>query len=118
MNSFVARAITSMRMIVTNAIFHLILAEFIHDDETPLFIGYLALEGSGQDGCLNRAACRAPQTARDYLKAAKAVVKGMEMFDNQRFNSSAYAYTFSKFEQSIRDGAEGAPCNAIHQCPI
>lgn len=93
-------------------------AEFIHNDETPLFIGYLALEGSGQDDCLNRAACRAPQTANDYLKAAKAVVKGIEMFDNQKFNSSAYAYTFNKFESSIRKGIEGAPCNAIYQCSI
>lgn len=93
-------------------------AEFIHTDEAPLFIGYLALQGSGQEGCLNRAACQAPQTARNYLKAAKAVVKGMEMFDAQQFNSSAYAYTFNKFEQSIREGIEGAPCNAIYQCPI
>lgn len=83
-----------------------------------MFIGYLALEGSGQAGCLNRAACYAPQTAQDYLKAARAMVKGMEMFDSQRFNSSAYAYTFNKFEQSIREGIEGAPCSAIYQCPI
>lgn len=90
----------------------------IHSDEAPLFIGFLALEGSGQDGCLNRAACRAPDTAKDYLKAAKAVVKGMEMFDNQKFNSSMYAYTFDQFEKSIHDGIEGAPCNVIYHCSV
>lgn len=49
--------------------------------ETPLLIGFLAAEGSGQDGCLQRAACQAPDTASQYLKAARAILKGSEIFD-------------------------------------
>lgn len=109
-------------MFIFFSLFHyslsLNLASIIHSDEAPLFIGFLAVEGSGQDGCLNRAACRAPDTANEYLRAAKAVMKGAEMFDNQFFNSTSYQHMLSQMERSIHDGIKGAPCNAIYQCRI
>jgi len=54
---------------------------FLKESETPLMIGFLAAQGSGQDGCLSRAACRAPNTAAEYTRAARALLKGAEMFD-------------------------------------
>lgn len=88
--------------------------------EKNLFIGYLAYEGSGQDGCLNQAACKSPETAREYLKAAMAVIKGTEMFDQQYFNNSTqnYSYTLNQMEHSIRRGMEGAPCDSIYHCHL
>lgn len=86
-------------------------------DETPLYIGFLAAEGSGQDGCLSRAACHSPQTANEYLRAAKAVVKGAEMFDDY-WNTTSYDKLIYQVEQSIKEGRDGAPCDSIYQCHI
>lgn len=94
-------------------------AQFIHADEAQLFIGYLALEGSGNDGCLNLAACNAPGTAKEYFKAAKAIIKSAEMFDNHSFNSTRdHSYILNQLEQSIRNGFDGAPCDTIYHCHL
>lgn len=90
----------------------------VTQDETPLFIGYLAAEGSGQDGCLNQAACKAPETASEYLRAAKAVIKGAEMFDNNYWNTTAYPKLIYQLEQSIQEGKDGAQCDLIYYCRI
>lgn len=86
--------------------------------EAPLFIGYLAMEGSGQEGCLSRAACRAPEVAGDYVRAAKALIQGIEMFDRQMINSTEYAFTLNRVEQSIADGRNGATCASIYPCRL
>lgn len=94
-------------------------APLIQSDEAPLFIGYLALEGSGQDGCLNQAACQSPDVAQQYLKAAMAVIKGTEMFDKDYFNSTTnYSYTLNQLEHAINRGIEGAPCDIIYHCHL
>lgn len=91
----------------------------LNDDEAPLFIGYLALEGSGQDGCLNQAACKSPETAKEYLKASMAVIKGTEMFDQQFLNTTKnYSYALNQMEHAIRRGIEGAPCDSIYHCHL
>lgn len=100
-------------------IFFLFAASFIRADEAPLFIGYLALEGSGQDGCLNQAACKSPDVAREYLKAAMAVIKGSEMFDQQFFNTTRlYSYTLNQMEHSIQRGIDGDDCDLIYHCHL
>lgn len=94
-------------------------ATLIRADEAPLFIGYLALEGSGDGGCLNRAACKTPGTAKEYLRAARAVVKGAEILDSRYANttySHSYTYTLNQLEQAIRKGFEGASCDSIYNC--
>lgn len=94
-------------------------ASIIQADEAPLFIGFLALEGSGQDGCLNQAACRSPYTAQQYLKASMAVIKGTEMFDKNFFNSTTnYSYTLNQLEHAIKRGLEGAPCDVVYHCHL
>lgn len=94
------------------------LATLIRADEAPLFIGYLALEGTGDDGCLNRAACKTPATAKEYLRAARAIVKGAEMLD-ARFNATHnYSYTMNQLEMAIRKGFEGVSCDTIYNCNI
>lgn len=76
------------------------------------------MEGSGQNGCLSRAACRSPEIAGDYVKAAKALIQGIEIFDHQMINSTVYALTLNQMEQSIVDGINGAACNAIYPCRL
>lgn len=98
-------------------IFHLLQAPLFLNEETPLFLGYLALEGSGQDGCLRRAACKAPGVAREYVKAAKAVIQGTEMFDIG-FNATEQLNAISMVEQSIRDGMDGVLCNSAYNCRL
>lgn len=91
----------------------------IRSDEAPLFVGFLALEGSGNDGCLNLAACNAPETATEYLKAARAIIKGTEMFDKKYINSTKdYSYTLHQLEQSIQKGFDGGPCDSIYHCHL
>lgn len=82
-----------------------------------MFIGYLALEGSGQDGCLNRAACKAPGIAKEYVKAAKAIMKGTEMFGIE-YNATDYQNTINMMENSIRDGMDGVLCSSVYNCRI
>lgn len=93
---------------------------FFNEDETPLFIGFLASEGSGQDGCLNRAACQSPQTAEEYLKAARALMKSAEIFDTDylNMNTTSYSKLIYQVEQSIKEGKDGAPCDTIYSCRI
>uniref|UniRef100_A0A1B0GKG2 Protein rp20-signalp detected n=1 Tax=Lutzomyia longipalpis TaxID=7200 RepID=A0A1B0GKG2_LUTLO len=62
---------------------------FLENEEVPLLLGYLASEGSGQKGCLYRAACLTPYRALEYSKAGHAVLKGTEIFNpdfNQEFH--------------------------------
>lgn len=109
-----------MVQIIWFAFFALLVGPFFNEDETPLFIGFLAAEGSGQDGCLNRAACQTPQTAEEYLKAAKALIKSVELFDTDylNMNTTSYAKLVYQVEQSIKEGKDGAPCDTIYSCRI
>lgn len=58
-----------------------IIASLFDNDEMLLYIGYLAAEGSGQDGCLSKAACRSPNTAFEYAKAARSVLEGSKLLN-------------------------------------
>lgn len=46
-----------------------------------LFLGFLAAEGSKDDGCLYRAVCMSPEHGAEYLKAGKALLEGFGVFD-------------------------------------
>ena len=46
-----------------------------------LFLGFLAAEGSGGDGCLYRAVCTEPERGAEYLKAGRALLTGFGAFD-------------------------------------
>lgn len=46
-----------------------------------LFLGFLAAEGSRNDGCLYRAVCLAPEHGAEYMKAGKALLEGFGVFD-------------------------------------
>lgn len=95
-----------------------IASSIIQSDEAPLYIGYLAAEGSGDDSCLNRAACMAPDTTAEYLRAARAILKGAEMFDASFAYNLHYQEILQKTERAIYDGVTGAPCDAIYQCRL
>lgn len=56
--------------------------QLIASDEPSLMLGFLAAEGSNQDSCLGKAACHSPKLANEYVKAAKAILKGAEMFES------------------------------------
>jgi hypothetical protein len=45
------------------------------------FTGFLAAEGSGQDGCLYRSVCMAPEMGAEYMKAGIALLEGYGAFD-------------------------------------
>lgn len=46
-----------------------------------IFLGFLAAEGSGGDGCLYRSVCMAPEHGSEYLKAGRALLTGYGIFD-------------------------------------
>lgn len=46
-----------------------------------LYLGFLAAEGSKNDGCLYRAVCMAPEHGTEYLKAGRALLEGFGVFD-------------------------------------
>lgn len=87
-------------------------------EEPPLLIGYLAAEGSGDDSCLHRAACQSPGRANEYLKAAKALLKGAEMFDANLDYNAHYYGVIQKAERAVLDGMTGSPCEAIYHCRL
>lgn len=53
----------------------------VDNSEMHLFLGFLAAEGSRNDGCLYRAVCMAPEHGAEYMKAAKALLEGFGVFD-------------------------------------
>jgi len=64
-------------------IFHLSLNQdsIVDNAEMQLFLGFLAAEGSKNDGCLYRAVCLSPEQGSEYLKAGKALLQGFGVFD-------------------------------------
>lgn len=94
------------------------IASIILPDETPLFIGYLAAEGSGDETCLHHAACVSPTRATEYLKASKAILKGAEMFDANMTKMAHYYDVIVRTERAVQDGRNGAPCEAIYHCRL
>lgn len=53
----------------------------VDNAEMQLFLGFLAAEGSRNDGCLYRAVCMAPEQGAEYLKAGQALLEGFGAFD-------------------------------------
>lgn len=96
-----------------------LLASFaLKSDEPELFLGYLAAEGSGDDTCLNKAACSSPELATEYVKAAKAIIKTAEMLDAELTNDLHYNDLIQRTERAILEGMSGAPCDIIYHCQI
>uniref|UniRef100_A0A182HSX2 Uncharacterized protein n=1 Tax=Anopheles arabiensis TaxID=7173 RepID=A0A182HSX2_ANOAR len=91
---------------------------FLLPGEANLIIGYLAAEGSGQDGCLMRSACRAPRTADEYARAAHALVKGAEMFSPEVAENYNYKRLLTNLDRAAMEGLQGAPCEMIYPCHI
>uniref|UniRef100_A0A182U6M6 Uncharacterized protein n=1 Tax=Anopheles melas TaxID=34690 RepID=A0A182U6M6_9DIPT len=91
---------------------------FLLPGEANLIIGYLAAEGSGQDGCLMRSACRAPRTADEYARAAHALVKGAEMFSPEVAENYNYKRLLTSLDRAAMEGLQGAPCEMIYPCHI
>lgn len=87
-------------------------------EEPELFLGYLAAEGSGDDTCLHKAACSSPELATEYVKAAKAIIKTVEMLDTELTNEFHYKELIQKTERAILEGMSGAPCDIIYHCRI
>lgn len=81
-------------------------------------IGYLAAEGSGQEGCMLQSACMSPHTANEYARAANALVKGAEIFDPEIPKSSKYNRMLIQLDRAIMEGLQGAPCDMIYPCHI
>ncbi|XP_062565842.1 uncharacterized protein LOC134228081 [Armigeres subalbatus] len=86
--------------------------------ETGLMIGYLAAEGSGQEGCMLQSACMSPHTANEYARAANALVKGAEIFDPEIPKSSKYNRLLIQLDRAIMEGLQGAPCDMIYPCHL
>ncbi|XP_053670686.1 uncharacterized protein LOC128721010 [Anopheles nili] len=91
---------------------------FLLPGEANLIIGYLAAEGSGQDGCLMRSACRAPRTADEYARAAHALMKGAEMFSPDVAENYNYKRLLANLDRAALEGLQGAPCEMIYACHI
>uniref|UniRef100_A0A182Q5B2 Uncharacterized protein n=1 Tax=Anopheles farauti TaxID=69004 RepID=A0A182Q5B2_9DIPT len=91
---------------------------FLLPGEANLIIGYLAAEGSGQDGCLMRSACRAPRTADEYARAAHALMKGAEMFSPEVADNFNYKRLLTSLDRAAMEGLQGAPCEMIYACHI
>lgn len=87
-------------------------------EEPQLFLGFLAAEGSGDDTCLNHAACSSTQLATEYVKAAKAIMKTAEMLEADLANDLHYRDLIQKTERAISEGMSGAPCDIIYHCRI
>lgn len=90
----------------------------ISADDPALFIGYLAADGSGDTNCFHRAACMSPKHTTEYLRAAKAILKGAQMFDMNFDNSSHYRGIIQKAERAVLEGMTGAPCENIYPCRL
>ncbi|XP_055643496.1 uncharacterized protein LOC129779810 [Toxorhynchites rutilus septentrionalis] len=86
--------------------------------ETGLMLGYLAAEGSGQEGCMLQSACRSPRTANEYARAAHALVKGAEIFDPEIPKNGKYNRMLLQLDRAVMEGLQGAPCEMIYPCHL
>ncbi|XP_055540414.1 uncharacterized protein LOC129727048 [Wyeomyia smithii] len=91
---------------------------FFQPGEAGLMIGYLAAEGSGQEGCMLQSACRAPRTASEYSRAAHALVQGVEIFDPEISKDEKYNRLLLQMDRAVMEGLQGAPCEMIYPCHI
>ncbi|KXJ83582.1 hypothetical protein RP20_CCG005139 [Aedes albopictus] len=91
---------------------------FFYPGEPGLMIGYLAAEGSGQEGCMLQSACMSPHTANEYARAASALVKGAEIFDPEIPKNSKYNHLLIQLDRAIMEGLQGAPCEMIYPCHL
>lgn len=53
---------------------------FVSETELLLMLSYLKADATQKFGCLHRVACEDPYKAKEYLLAAKMIVKGSELF--------------------------------------
>lgn len=65
--------VTSVRLFCKDSI--------VDGAEMQLFLGFLAAEGSKNDGCLYRAVCMSPEHGAEYMKAGQALLEGFGVFD-------------------------------------
>ncbi|XP_058817869.1 uncharacterized protein LOC131681176 [Topomyia yanbarensis] len=91
---------------------------FFQPGETGLLIGYLAAEGSGQEGCMLLSACQAPRMANEYARAAHALVQGAEIFDPEIPRNSKYNRMLMQIDRAVMEGLQGAPCDMIYPCHL
>ena len=91
---------------------------FFQEGETPLMVGYLAAQGSGQEGCLLRAACQSPKTAAEYSRAARALLQGTEIFDPSIAADPKYNLILNDLDRASMEGLEKAPCELIYPCHL
>lgn len=82
-------------------------------------IGYLIAEGSGDDSCLRRAACLAPASALEYVRAAKALLQGSQMMISPTFGQTEhYREMIKRSELALMDGMKGTPCDVKYRCSL
>lgn len=80
-------------------------------------IGYLIAEGSGDDSCLRRAACETPGAAAEYIRAAKALLKGSQIMASPTIGQNEhYREIIKRSEFAIADGMKGTPCDVKYRC--
>jgi hypothetical protein len=54
---------------------------FITESELLLLLTYLMGDANNDYDCLHRVACEEPQKAREYIAAAKVLIKGARIFN-------------------------------------
>ncbi|XP_055908228.1 uncharacterized protein LOC129943040 [Eupeodes corollae] len=91
-------------------------SSFFEDGEGHLITGFLAAQGSGNDGCLYQAACHSPVSAYEYARAAKALLNGIEKFEGTTLNNPRYNDLIVLVEKAAYDGYKGNPCDKTYQC--
>ncbi|XP_012284878.1 uncharacterized protein LOC105702131 [Orussus abietinus] len=77
----------------------------VSESEVALALGYLM-----GDTCLYRAACEAPQTAKEYLGAAEMMLQTLKLLPQSLPENDKYEKTLQEFRKAIEYGIR-------NQCP-
>ncbi|KAJ9578848.1 hypothetical protein L9F63_004952, partial [Diploptera punctata] len=88
----------------------------ITEPELLLLLSYLMGDANSDYECLHRVACEEPKKAREYLTAAKMLIKGAKIFNTMVPYNPKYETIVAKLQEAVDYGISGEKCDAHYTC--
>ncbi|PSN44532.1 hypothetical protein C0J52_14685 [Blattella germanica] len=88
----------------------------ITESELLLLLSYLMGDANSDYECLHRVACEEPKKAREYVTAAKMLIKGARIFNNVVPYNPKYEGIVTKLQEAVDYGINGEKCDARYTC--
>ncbi|XP_069686120.1 uncharacterized protein [Periplaneta americana] len=88
----------------------------ITESELLLLLTYLMGDANNDYNCLHRVACEEPKKAREYVTAAKMLIKGARIFNTVVPYNPKYEGIVAKLQEAVDYGISGEQCEVRYKC--